>query len=432
MIAKFAAVGALIVSVSLAPARAESGQSWRLHTTLEGDARPFLCKDRETVDLVGAVLRRALEARAESDSEKSKRLLEIAAKLESEICVRPIAEDIVILRCNLDQKNFGGSSVSIVKMSALLRSNTSAGEQPYYGWTYAAIEPTSAAQDADQRWCADEEQVADAPLEPTPDLVQRVQQRFYDFGFYMPDINGQLSPETVQGLIDFQKWAGLPPNGQLTKLTVHKIDSTSAPSPWVAVAFDGFGNNSMMQGNTRRIAETDAANGLQRKSRTKDYKVVAVSYPNCIALATTRYKTRKARYGQAFVGVGTSAAAAGDSALQFCNSQKSGGTCKVSNTLCPAGADTSPPRYDRGSIPVNASRPPRYDPTEIPANAANPAFSGGEQRFDPADMPINAPLNPSDEAPGTPPQPPEPDVPPAQVSSPEPPSSSGEAKAPNP
>ena len=55
------------------------------------------------------------------------------------------------------------------------------------------------------------------------------QQRFYDFGFGIKQIDGRLSNETVQGLIAFQKWAGLPETGQLTKLTLQKIDATEAP-----------------------------------------------------------------------------------------------------------------------------------------------------------------------------------------------------------
>ena len=120
------------------------------------------------------------------------------------------AGDIVVLRCNLGDKSFGDTRISLAKISALLKSNSSAGEQTFYAWTYATIEPTA----------------ADAPLELTADLVQRVQQRFYDFGFGIKQIDGRLSNETVQGLIAFQKWAGLPETGQLTKLTLQKIDAT--------------------------------------------------------------------------------------------------------------------------------------------------------------------------------------------------------------
>jgi Putative peptidoglycan binding domain len=225
----------------------ETSGTWRLHGTLEGDARPLLCKDPETANLVVKVLGRAIQARAGGDVDKAKRLFEVAAKLESEICLKPATDDIVILRCNLGDKNFGETRISLAKISALMKSNSSAGEQPFYAWAYATIEPAadgSTAQDADKKWCA-EETAADAPLEPTPDLIQRVQQRFYDFGFGIKQIDGRLSNETVQGLIAFQKWAGLPETGQLTKLTLQKIDATEAPPGWAALVFDGLGNHSM-------------------------------------------------------------------------------------------------------------------------------------------------------------------------------------------
>jgi hypothetical protein len=207
-----AAIGAVILALAICGAKAETAGTWRLHGTLDGDARPLLCKDPETANLVVDVLGRAIEAKAGGDADKAKSLFEVAAKLESEICLKPAADDIVILRCNLGDKKFGDTRISLAKISALMKSNSSAGEQPFYAWTYAAIEPAadgSTAQDADKKWCA-EETAADAPLEPTPDLIQRVQQRFYDFGFGIKQIDGRLSNETVQGLLAFQKWAGLP------------------------------------------------------------------------------------------------------------------------------------------------------------------------------------------------------------------------------
>jgi peptidoglycan hydrolase-like protein with peptidoglycan-binding domain len=422
MIGKSAAFGALITFACILGVQAEDSSAWRLHTTLDGDARPFLCKDRETVDLVVAVLGHAIEARADPDDAKSKQLFELAAKLESEICLRPGAEDIVILRCNLDQKTFSNTTISIVKISALLRSNTSAGEQPFYAWTYAAIAGDenggSSVQEANKRWCT-EETVADVPLDPTPDLVQRVQQRFYDFGFYMPQIDGRLNPETAQALIDFQKWARLPSTGQLTKLTVEKIDSMSAPSPWVAAAFDGFGNQSMVSGATRLVAEADAVSDLRRKSRN-DYRVVSVANPNCIALATTRYRSRRTTFGQAFAGAGTSEAAAGNNASDYCNRQKGGGSCQIRNALCPTGGEP----------------PPRFDPENIPANAPAPQFGGGAQRFDPANLPVNAqaPGLSTEPAAVNPSESPTSEAPPERASGPEnkTPSSNGEDKGSNP
>lgn len=371
-----AALGILVLFACLTTVQAESGGAWRLHSTLEGDARPLLCKDPGAADLIVGVLGQAIEARVGPDDAKAKRLFELAAQLESEICAHPAPEDIVILRCNLGQKSFSNTAITIVKVSALLRSNTSAGEQPFYAWTYATVAGNegdgASAQEADKKWCA-EETVTDVVLEPTPDLVQRVQQRLYDFGLYVPQIDGRLNPETTQAVIDFQKWAGLSVTGQLTKLTVEKIDSTPAPSTWVAVAFDAFGTESMLTGPTRLVAEADAASDLRRKSR-HDYHVVSVSDPNCIALATTRYRSRHTTFAQAFTGAGTSEAAAGNNALEYCNRQKGGGSCQVRSALCPT---------------VNEQPAPRYDPNNIPVNAPPPQSNGGASRFDPTNIPIN-------------------------------------------
>lgn len=433
-IGTLAAAGAAIVMLALGGSGAKGASSLRLHTTLEGDARPFLCKDLDSTTLVVAVLGRALEAKADGDSAKATRLFELGAKLESEICQRPPAEDIVILRCNLGNKTFGDSTISLVKVSALLRSNSSAGEQPFYAWTYANIEGNdeSSAREADKRWCADDT-VADAPLEPTPDLVQRVQQRFFDFGFNIREADGRLTPETVQALINFQKWSGLPPTGQLTKLTVQKIDATEAPTPWVALAFDGSGRYSLANAPTRRGAEADAVANFRRKSRN-DYNMASISYPNCIAFATTRYKSRRRSFTQAFSSAGESEAAAKGAVLTYCNREKGGGSCQTRDVLCAAGKDQPPPRYDRESMPLNApapgsnDKPSRYDKEAIPSNAMPPQFQGGANRFNPIEMPINAQEPQSsgaDEDDDKVPVPPEPDKPPEQVSPPA-------EKAPNP
>ena len=66
--------------------------TWRLHGTLEGDARPLLCKDPETANLIVDVLGRAIQARAAGDADKAKRLFELAAKLEGEIWLRTAPE----------------------------------------------------------------------------------------------------------------------------------------------------------------------------------------------------------------------------------------------------------------------------------------------------------------------------------------------------
>ena len=431
-----AAIGAVILALAISGAKAETAGAWRLHGTLEGDARPLLCKDPETANLVVDVLGRAIQARAGGDADKAKSLFEVAAKLESEICLKPAADDIVILRCNLGDKNFGETRISLAKISALLKSNSSAGEQPFYAWTYATIEPAadgSTAQDADKKWCA-EETAADAPLEPTPDLIQRVQQRFYDFGFGIKQIDGRLSNETVQGLIAFQKWAGLPETGQLTKLTLQKIDATEAPPAWAALVFDGLGNHSMVNGDTRRAAEADAVIAFRKKWRG-DFNVASVPAPHCVAISTTRYKTRRRTFTQAFTSMGDTADEASQNSLDYCNREKGGGTCQTRDAICAAGGIAPPPRYDRGNISVNAAppqsgdKPKRYDPDNISANAPAPD-NNRYKRIEPENLPVNA------QSPGmssgaeedddkSPPVPAEPDKAPEQVLPPA-------EKAPNP
>lgn len=378
-----AAAAALAFACLACPVQAQN-QTWRLHGAIEGDAKPFLCADRDAAGLVLSVVLRALQARGDSDADKASRLFDIAARLESELCRKPAGEDIVILRCTLNQDTFNGKPLSIVKLSALLRADPSAGEQPFYAWTYAAIEPSDAdaatTQEAERKWCT-EEAVTDAILEPAPDLVQRIQQRFYDFGYRMAQIDGRLTPDTVQGLIDFQKWAGLPPNGQLTRLTVEKIQATQAPSPWVSIAFDGYGRYGLSRGLTRRAAESDALKGLRRRSRN-DYQVTSVPSPNCIAIATTRYKSRGRIYTQAFTGAGPSTTAARQSVTDYCNREKGGGTCKLRDTMC-ASTDSQPqPRFDPGNIPAHSqeqpSRKQRFDPTNLPINAAGPPSEGAD------------------------------------------------------
>jgi hypothetical protein len=106
-----AAIGLAMAVLGIVGDQAEPAQEVRLHGALEGEQRPLLCKDPETVGLVVGVLGRALKAHAD-DADKARRLSELAAKLEGEICLKPAADDIVILRCNLEQKTFGDSRIS--------------------------------------------------------------------------------------------------------------------------------------------------------------------------------------------------------------------------------------------------------------------------------------------------------------------------------
>ncbi|MBI3433938.1 MAG: peptidoglycan-binding protein [Proteobacteria bacterium] len=362
----------------------------RLHAALEGDDRPFLCADRATVGLVVAVLARAIEARAAGDADKAQRVFELAARLQAEICTRPAADDIVILRCKLDQRDIAGTNVTLAKISAVMRAQTSKGEQPFFAWTYRGIEGGAASAEdaakAQARWCADGGG-DDETVRPSPDLVLRIQHRLYDFGLHVPRISGELTPETSQALTDFQKWAGLPATGQLTKATVLKIDATPAPSSWAAIAFDGFGNYSVISGPTRRSSEADAADKLRRRSRA-DFKIASVASPRCIAIATTRYRERTGRrrtttYTQAFTSIGDSANSAEENVLAYCGRQKGGGECVARESICAVAAGAGPDRFDNKNIPVNAE-PPRFN-REVPAvNAAPP-------RFDPKNIPANTP-----------------------------------------
>jgi len=271
------AVAACLACLATTPVQAQATAAWRLHTTIEGDGRPFLCKDRESVGLVVAVEGRAMQARDQNDGERSKRLIEIASRLQGELCSRPAADDIVILRCKLEQQDFSGAHLATVKVSAVIRADASKGEQPFFAWTFARIEESAGdadSQKASSRWCGTAES-DDEPLEPVADLVLRVQNRLYDFGLRIPQANGQMTPETLEALSDFQKFAGLPATGRLTRRTLQKIDETPAPSPWISVAFDGYGNYGTERGQTRRGAESDAITKLQQRSHA-DYKVSSV------------------------------------------------------------------------------------------------------------------------------------------------------------
>lgn len=363
-----------MTALAVPAAQAQNNSVLQIHNTLDGD-RPLLCKDRESVGTVVAILARAIEARGAGDADKAQRLLDIGSRFQAEICRRAVADDIVILRCKIGQQT--GTNISVIKLSAVIRTEASKGEQPFFGWTYSGIgdaADTAEAQEATTKWCAD--QGADEAVNPTPDLVLRVQQRLYDFGLRITLINGQLTAETVQGLIEFQKWAKLPPTGQLTKQTVQRISSMSAPSAWVSFAFNGAGHFGAETGTTRRGAEIEAVKKLQRRSRGGDYKLSSVSAPNCIAFATTGYSERSRRrrtnYTQAFTSAGESAEAASQAVLQFCENEKGGGTCEVRHALCADGGSGAPPeRYDRGSPPVN-SPAPRFDPKNLPLNSAPP------------------------------------------------------------
>ncbi|MFN3349408.1 peptidoglycan-binding protein [Pseudorhodoplanes sp.] len=230
----------------------------------------------------------------------------------------------------------------------------------------------------------------------TPDIVFRVQQRLYDFGLRLQDMDGNLNQETVRGLVQFQTFANLNPDGRLTRATIERLMTTPAPAPWVTIAFDGAGNFAPEIGRTRRESELEAIRRLQRRSKS-DFKLSSVAAPNCLGFAVTRYTERGRRgrttYTQAFTAAGDSLDAAGRHAFDFCEREKGGGQCQVRYALCAdgSGGSRAPAEADRGrrrdrdgqaqrdDLPV-----PRFDPKSIPVHGAGP-------RFDPGSLPLNAP-----------------------------------------
>lgn len=401
------AAAALLSAVTGTAAQAQS--ALRLQESISGPQRPLLCADRESVNLVMPVLARAANARAAREADKSQRLTEIATRLQGEVCRAPAAGDVVILRCKLAQVDAGNAALALVKMSALIQNEAAKGEQPFYGWTDARIDDAAAGpatQEAHTRWCGNERATrqirveerdasggstppaADEPFNATPDIVLRVQQRLYDFGLRTESLDGNLNQETVRNLIQFQKYVNLSGDGRLTRPTIEKLMTTPAPTPWVTIAFDGFGNFAAETGRTRRDTELTALERLQRRSG-RDLKVSSVSAPNCLGFAVTRYTERGRRqrtnFTQAFTSAGDSADTAARNAWDYCEREKGGGECQVRYALC---ADGSGPQASR-----NDQRPSRNDPGNIPVNAPNP-----NQRFNPAEMPANAPL-PNTQAP---------------------------------
>jgi hypothetical protein len=424
----------------------------RINAAMEGDKLPFLCRDRDSVGLITPVVSRAQEARVQGEHDKAQSLMEVAARLQSEICLRPTAEDVVILRCKLDTADGAGGSVSTLKVGAILRSDPAKMEQPFYAWTNATVDEGGAAGT-----CAGE---AGTSLQVSPDILLRVQQRLYDFGMRMADMNGQLSPETTTALGAFQKWAKLPETGQLSKATLEKLFTTPAPSPWVTFAFDGYGNYAAATGGTRRNSELGAIEQLQRRSRA-DFKVTSSAAPNCVGFAVTRFTERGRRsrtnFTQAFTNSGDTVDTALKNTVEYCEREARGGECNIRYVLCATGEDIrdsqwsrdnpdtrndrAPPsregrrdrrdrregdnggrdgnnnpgregRFDPNNPSIN-SRPPRFDPDSLPANSRPPDLepsrsdrkapplngavpsddnSGGQvRRFDPKNLPVSSP-----------------------------------------
>src|SRR5690349_9395338 len=60
----------------------------RINAAMEGDKLPFLCRDRDSVGLITPVVSRAQDARVKGEHDKAQGLMEVAARLQGEICLR--------------------------------------------------------------------------------------------------------------------------------------------------------------------------------------------------------------------------------------------------------------------------------------------------------------------------------------------------------
>lgn len=428
---------AAVIAAATGATVAQAQTALRLHEPIAAPQRPLLCADRGSANLVLPVLAKAADARVARDADKSKRLTDIATRLQGEVCRKAAADDLVILRCKLEQIEAGGSALALVKMSALIQSEVAKGEQSFFGWTDLRVDDAAggaASQEANARWCASEHagrptrqirveereasggsatspaRESEEPFTPTQDIVLRVQQRLFDFGARIENMDGQLNQETVRSIQQFQKLANLNADGQLTRSTIIKMMTTPAPSPWVAIAFDGFGNFVAEINRTRRNAELVALEQLQRSKSSRDPRVSSVAAPNCLGFAVTRYVERGRRgrtnFTQAFTSSGDSLDSAARNAWDYCERDKNGGQCHVRYALCADGSggnqqaddrgndrrrgrdrdnrdrDNEVRRFDRETPPVNAPNP-RFDPKEITVNAPAP-------KFDPKTLPLNS------------------------------------------
>jgi hypothetical protein len=444
---------AALVAMTAGASGAQAQSALRLHESIAAPQRPLLCADRDSVNLVLPVLSKAADARATREADKSQRLTEIATRLQGEVCRKSAADDVVILRCKLGQVEAGGSALALVKMSALIQTEAAKGEQAFYGWTDLKIEDVPGLQESNARWCASERperttrqirveerdasgggatppaREPEEPFTPTQDIVLRIQQRLFDFGYRIENLDGQLNHETVQSIQQFQKMANLNPDGQLTRSTVIKMMTMPAPSPWVAIAFDGFGNYIAEIARTRRNAEFVALEQLQRRWSSKDPRVVSVSAPQCLGLALTRYVERGRRgrtnFTQAFTSAGDAMDSAAQNALDYCERAKNGGECQIRYALCAdgTGGNRAPeandgerrrnrndrqedanrhdrrappinqePRFDRKNPPVGtpSSQGPRFDDQDLSINSRGQR-PGQAPKFDPNSLPPNTP-----------------------------------------
>lgn len=332
------------------------------HAALVGDRRPALCSSKEVVALVLSVIERAAENKARGRADKARNLYEIAARLQGELCDKPGPDDAVFVRCDLGRHDLSGAGVTLLKVTAVLKSEITKGEQTFFSWSYAPVAASSGdateAASLDRRWCTDEQ--PDKPIALTPDRILQVQSRLYDFGADVGPINGQLTPETLRAISAFQRWVNLPVTGELSEQTFARINSQEAPKAWATIAFDGAGNYGLGRATTRRVGEVEAVQRLRQRSNN-DYKLSTTAGDSCIAIATTRWTGRsngqRTVFTQAYTIVAESAAKARSNVVAYCEQHKGGGTCQIRDAVC-AG---EPTRVDPSTLPVNSSLQPRED-----------------------------------------------------------------------
>lgn len=336
---------------------------WTLHGLVEDANRPGLCPTAYAANSITSIILHALEAQQAGDKSRMERLLGIAAQYQREICRTPAPDDVIFVRCRIDDVEAFGTRVTIAKLSAIIKSEITKGERAFYAWTYADIREApkgdKRAQEQHRRWCTDQGQQANngeqegGPVKPdkgggegadsavvlTSDLLLRLQQRLYDFGYSISVFDGTLQQELVQAVAAFQRNAGLEATGQITRRTVELIDSTPTPGPWVAIAFLGNGRYGTSSGQlTRRAAEQAALQQLRRRNRSGDPRISSASGPACLSLATTNYtsgsRRNRVNHTQAFTNGARDKAGAIDAVLAYCNREKGGGTCRVRHTEC--------------------------------------------------------------------------------------------------
>lgn len=395
-------------------AEQKPSKTWQINQTIATEPRPLLCRDLASAELVVSVVGLGIKARDKGAADKAKRLYQLAAGLQSEICLKPEPDDILIVRCKVKDHDFVSGKISVAKLSAVIRSQASRGEQAFYAWTYNLVldsaESDKLTKTAHARWCADDaqQQVAKKPekLDLTPRMILSVQYRLYDLGYPITVANGQQTGELVKVLSAFQHSTGLQATGRIDKVTLDRLAGVRPPGQWISIAFDGAGKYGLItDGASRRGAEERAIAALKRRT-SADYRLMAQPAPGCFALAMTRFRGRKngrrMNFTNTFASFGKTKDDARKAVMAYCNRAKSGGKCRVKKTGCaqgdvvarpgehrpapgrvvPASTDDKPERYERDNlVQTPAPTPKRFDP-----GAVSQTQGPKSERFDPKNL----------------------------------------------